>query len=638
MRKLLVGLGALLIVAVAAAVVLVVWLRSRPLNTPRSVEVAYLADWQAQHWQSMASLVASPPADFTRVYTQMLKALDAQAITLTPGALSTAGSTAQAGFSVTVQIKAVGTWAYQGTLHLAERQRRWKVVWAPDTVEPQLHAGQIFGLHLTWALRAPILGRNGAVLQGSAPVVTIGVEPAAITNLPAVLAAFQQYLNVPTATVTQILHQPGVQPTWFLPVTQVQPARFAALRPQLSPVPGILFEKTSARQASDPELGTVLGITGPVTAERLAQLGSPYTSADIVGLSGLEAVFEHQLAGTPTAEVELQPSPVTQTASGAPAPSSPAAPVVLDTFPGTAAQPLQTTLDPAVQAAAESAMAGVTATTNAALVAVDAATGEIRGIVNRPVGGFDRALEGAYPPGSTFKIVTTEALLTKGLTPSSPIGCPKQRVIDGRAFKNFEGEAFGPIDLATAFAQSCNTAYVKMASALSGAEFLKAADLFGFNAPDHLPLPTSLSSVPPPKDLADQVAASIGQAEDLVSPVHMAEVAAAVASGAYHPPVLVAGTTTTATPLDPTVAMNLRTLMGLVVTQGTGTAANLPGTPVYGKTGTAEFGNANPPQAHAWFVGFRGNIAFAVIVEGGGVGGQVAAPLAAKFLSALPAS
>ena len=65
------------------------------------------------------------------------------------------------------------------------------------------------------------------------------------------------------------------------------------------------------------------------------------------------------------------------------------------------------------------------------------------------------------------------------------------------------------------------------------------------------------------------------------------------------------------------------------------TAANLPGAPVHGKTGTAEFGTRQPPQTHAWFVGFRNDLAFAVLVEGGGFGGEVAAPLAARFLQSL---
>jgi cell division protein FtsI/penicillin-binding protein 2 len=75
--------------------------------------------------------------------------------------------------------------------------------------------------------------------------------------------------------------------------------------------------------------------------------------------------------------------------------------------------------------------------------------------------------------------------------------------------------------------------------------------------------------------------------------------------------------------------------MRLVVTSGTGTKADIGGEPVHGKTGTAEFGTRRPPETHAWFVGFRGDLAFAVLVEGGGFGGEVAAPLAARFLRSL---
>jgi cell division protein FtsI/penicillin-binding protein 2 len=300
---------------------------------------------------------------------------------------------------------------------------------------------------------------------------------------------------------------------------------------------------------------------------------------------------------------------------------------------------VQTTIDPGIQSAAENTFAGVTQT--AALVALDAPTGEIRAVVSRPLNNaFNRALAGTYPPGSTFKVVTTAALLLKGDDLNTPVSCPTQTVVGGRHFKNIEGEAVGDINLQQAFLESCNTAFVQLASKLTKDQLTQAAHTFGFGASEPLPLSSGGSTFPPLKDIVAQVSASIGQAQVTTSPLHMASVAAAVAAGAWHQPILIAGTgaTATVTPLDAVVAGKLRTLMGLVVSDpgGTGVAARLPGTPVFGKTGTAEFGTANPPQTHAWFVGFRGNLAFAVIVEGGGVGGRVAAPLAAKFLSQLP--
>src|SRR5206468_773614 len=105
-------------------------------------------------------------------------------------------------------------------------------------------------------------------------------------------------------------------------------------------------------------------------------------------------------------------------------------------------------------------------------------------------------------------------------------------------------------------------------------------------------------------------------------------------SGIWRPPVLIdSGAEPNGRTLPNGVAANLSKVMRLVVTEGTGTAANISGQDVHGKTGTAEFGSGD--QTHAWFVGFRGNLAFAVLVPAGGVGGQVAAPIAARFLRAL---
>ncbi|HVA74201.1 MAG TPA: penicillin-binding transpeptidase domain-containing protein, partial [Acidimicrobiales bacterium] len=155
----------------------------------------------------------------------------------------------------------------------------------------------------------------------------------------------------------------------------------------------------------------------------------------------------------------------------------------------------------------------------------------------------------------------------------------------------------------------------------------------------HLGLGAYGGNVSQPASPVDLAADAIGQGGVTMSPLAMAVVAATVDSGALHEPRLVSGApddSVAPAPLDPTVDTQLKTLMAQVVTSPAGTAAQA-GLPAgtYGKTGTAEFGSGPNPPEHAWFIGFRGDVAFAVFVYGGGVGGTVAAPLAAKLLKTL---
>ncbi|MEX2553662.1 MAG: penicillin-binding transpeptidase domain-containing protein, partial [Actinomycetota bacterium] len=162
------------------------------------------------------------------------------------------------------------------------------------------------------------------------------------------------------------------------------------------------------------------------------------------------------------------------------------------------------------------------------------------------------------------------------------------------------------------------------------------AAAFGFGAKYDLPLNAAGGSFPEPRDVTERAAAAIGQGRVTASPLHMATVAAAVAGGGWSPPVLLTDTPKVdPTALDPTVAQTLRSLTEAVVREGTGVRAQVPGKPVSGKTGTAEFGEETPPKTHAWFVGYSGPLAFAVLVEDGGVGGEVAAPIAAKLVAGL---
>jgi len=402
---------------------------------------------------------------------------------------------------------------------------------------------------------------------------------------------------------------PELRPALRLVATRVVPARAPILGVDGSPLDGRGLD-----------VADVVGSVGAADAAEAAELGPGYEAGDPIGRSGLQATFEAQLAGKPSGAVELQNSSgqVEQT---------------LHRFPGQAPAPVQTTLDPAIQSAAQQALTDTTLP--AAVVAIDTG-GAVRAVVSRPVGGFPRALLGKYPPGSTFKIVTTTAALDAGVTPQDVIDCPPSVTVDGKVFVNAEGGALGPIPLTTAFARSCNTAFVNIATGLTDDQLMSAAATYGFDAEPGLGVPSFGGSFPPPSGPVEHAASALGQGRVEASPLQMASVPAAVAGGAWRPPYLLADAAPDEShALDPTVAASLRQMMGLVVSEGTGSAAALPGSPVHGKTGTAEFGSATPPQTHAWFIGFRDDLAFAVLVEDGGFGGEVAAPIAARFLEAV---
>ena len=621
-RPVTIGLVVLALLAGAGAAT---YALTREDRLPTGQAAAYLAAWQRFDAPAMAALVASPPPDFEAAITGMHDDLGVTSARFAPGRLRRTGGTVHAPFSADLDLAGLGTWSYQGAVDLRKVGGRWLVTWGPAALHPDLGPGQRFATSRTWPARGPILAADGTPLVSVTDVVDIGLKPSGIKDLAAAKAALKQQLGVEAATVDAALAAPGVKPDHFVPVARVRPERFAQVQPVLEPVPGIFFQRTTGRLAVAEDFALhVLGRYGEVTAERLAELGAPYQVGDLVGLSGLEGLFERRLAGTPSGTVRIVDAGGGGTVR------------TLYQVTGTAPQPVRTTLDRTVQAAAEQALAGVAQP--AALVAIDAASGDVRAVVSRPFDQpFNRALAGLYPPGSTFKVVTTAALLGAGTRPDTAVACPPDATVGGQRFVNFEGGSLGGTTFRTAFAQSCNTAFVALSANLSDAALTAAATNFGFGASYDLGLPTAGGRFPAPADVAERAAEAIGQGRVQASPLHMATVAAAVASGGWRAPRLLADNPQgPVTALDPATAATLKDLTAEVVRTGTGTAAAVAGQQIGGKTGTAEVGGADPNRTHAWFIGYRGSLAFALIVEGGGVGGRVAAPLAAKFLAAAP--
>jgi cell division protein FtsI/penicillin-binding protein 2 len=592
---------------------------------PNAAVEAYLADWSDGDFAAMEARVVDAPASFVDDYQAVV---DDLGVTEADYELTTAdvgGSTGVARYSATVQLEGLGEWSWDGSLSIAEEDGEWLVEWAPSNIHPELADGQRLALTREVPERAPILDAAGNPLSVGRPGRIIGLEPRAILDLNQVKAAFQQQLGIDPAVIDEALNAPGVQPDHFVTITTIDQARYDQVAPVIYPLPGTRFRDTFLRGGPTPEFAAhVLGRFGEITAERLEELGPPYQPGDMVGLSGLEARFEEQLAGTPSSTVQV----VTEDGT-----------VVADVhrFEGQAPQPVRTTLDPAVQSAVEAALGTTTAPT--AIVVVDSKS-NVRAVASRPLNEFNRALAGEYAPGSTFKIVTTTGLLARGVTPDTPVECAPTVNAGGRSFRNFEQSSLGTVPFGLAFAQSCNTAFISAAADMPDPDFVTAAESYGFNTEYSVGLDTAGGSFPTPADATEHAAAAIGQGRVTASPLHMATVGGSVIDGTWEPPVLLPDEPAPNAPAPASRAPGTnQTLFGLmrrVVAEGSGTAAAVPGVDIAGKTGTAEYGSGDPPPTRAWFVGIRGDLAVAVLVEDGVSGGEVAAPIAGRVLAALP--
>ena len=665
-------------------------------DTPEATDdaQAFLDAWGEGDTAAMAKGIKDPPSTFADDYAALTEGLPIESARFELGDVRRANDLSIANFTAHFQLTGIGEWTYGSSMRLehaagaAEGEPEWLVKWSPAVFNRDL-AGLKDGEHLSatreWPERAAINGSDGKPLAPSVPGRIVGLQPSAIKDLNAVKLVLTVELGVTAAEVDEALNAPGVQPDFFVPIITITQDEYEAHESAIYPIPGTRFRDTTVR--SGPTEGYaqhVLGRTSEATADRLAELGTPYQPGDVVGVTGQEARYERSLAGTPTSEIQVLDA-------------DDKAVRTLDTIEGRAPVAVDTTIDRNVQTAVEQALVGVTKP--AAIVVTDP-KGNVRAVASRPLSeDLNRALGGAYPPGSTFKVVTADALLADGTTPDTPVQCDATTNAGGRSFRNFEGGELGRIPFSQAFAESCNTAMITSTAPVDQSVLTAAAERFGFNAEYSVGLNTEGGSYPEPADATEKAAASIGQGRVTASPLHMATVAAAVTDGSWEPPTLLvdppeepeaadagegdtattaagAGTTaagdpattgdaaeggttettaaeggaattaTTAADADGGTAKptsipeaeraTLAELMRLVVTDGSGTKAATPGLSVGGKTGTAEYGEGDPLPTHAWFIGFADNLGVAVFVEGGGVGGRDAAPIAGRLFAALP--
>ncbi len=282
-----------------------------------------------------------------------------------------------------------------------------------------------------------------------------------------------------------------------------------------------------------------------------------------------------------------------------------------------------------------------------------------RNVIETPL--LNRATQGLYPPGSTFKVVTAAAGLESGtITPETTIDAPGTLEVEGTPLQNDFNEDFGAIALDTALTNSVNTWFGQLGQQLGNEKLFETMEKFGFNSTPPIDLPDDEVyesgvygedgplSVRDPVDLARL---AIGQERLLATPLQMAMVAAAVANGGrlmkpqiWNRVIDPDGRVTDrldpseySQPISSESAADLTTAMEGVVSEGTGTNAAISGVSVAGKTGTAETpGNqacgGGVDENQAWFIGFAPaddpQIAIAASVEcTEQFGNDVAAPI-----------
>jgi hypothetical protein len=474
---------------------------------------------------------------------------------------------------------------YDATATATQSGNDWRVHWDPTVLHPKLQPGMTFQYSDDKNFLTPVTDRDGQPLLTWQSIGVVNLTRDHLDSAAPLASLLQPFDD--TITAESITGQFNGTQDDTVTVIKLRQDDLTAVSDQLKQISGV----------SVAEQGALL------TANR--DLSSP-------AIDGLQTLWQKAIdaaAGWSVMLVDDKGQPTEQLAS---------------TPPGDT-PPIRTTLDTRLQLLAQQAVSAegrpavlvaISPTTGGILAAAQNAAAQAQGPI---------AFSGSYPPGSTFKTITTAAALQAGLaTPDSPEPCPGTVTVENRTIPNEDEFDLGTVPLSTAFAKSCNTTMAGLADKLPADALPNMARLFGVGVDYVVPgLTTITGSVPNADTPAQKVENGIGQGTVTVSPFGLAVAEASLGHGSTITPALVLGETTTANapsaPIPPAIAESLRAMMLQTVADGTATALrDVPG--LGGKTGTAEFGDNT--HSHGWFAGITGDIAFATLV----VGGDTSAP------------
>ena len=585
----------------------------------------FLIAWQVQNYTAAAGHTTGDRAAVAAALRDVPQQLDAASVKLSinKSKIVPSGDGYDAQFQIKIDLGENGDpWTYPSQMHLRRVGTGWKIVWNPSIIHPLLGEGQRLAVVTDTPNRAQVLDYQGKPLVQPVLTDVVGVVPRSLHDAKATLSALAGITKLDEERLIGRVNSAPSQEFLQLAMLEHTPANKAVIA-RIGQIPGVIVQPPKKLPIAPKMAAEFVGTLGPATAVKLQQVGAPYQPGDTIGDSGLQLLYQRQLASTPTVKV------VAENPQDPPGKE----PTVLATWPSKEIPtPLRTTLEPKMQLKAERALKGLGM--RASMAVVRPSTGDVLAVANMGTNGRNLALEGQYPPGMTFGIVSAEALYQRN-EPLGRLPCPGTVTVGGQVINNASPQP-GTLAFDWNFAKSCTTTLAQLSSSIDGATLVREASKFGLGLDWGLTVPVFTGSVPTPAKDGEKALAMIGQGRVLMSPLAMALVAGTVEAGYWRPPRLL-GTPSAQSPfqsqtppaqpqvLPGTVVQSLQTLMRRSVASGTAHKADVSGQ----SRGVAATVDYDQSKKVSWYMGFQGDLAFAIAVEG-----KVdAATLAAKFLT-----
>lgn len=563
---------------------------------------AFLADLADSNF-SAAGARTDNSEKVSSVLESSWKGLQAERLRAEITSVDTKDTIATAKYTMTWDLPRDRTFSYETSMTLNRINGEWKIRWQPSALHPRLGANQHLELRAINAERASVVSSDGAEILVPGIKYRLLIDATSVTDKDTVartVAAHLQSARSHDETIPEI--------------------KANELADNLKAAKGRYSVALLSQQTGEALQGQLIGING-VTLNKEAALVNkdPRFAPDII--KRVSNIVDSQLEGDNGWTVS------SVTADGAALEN-------IEYHAPKVAPAVKISIDQKVQQAAESAV-NLRKDMKTMIVAIRPSSGEILAVAQTPKADEegDLALNGQFPPGSTFKVVTASAgIQDQGLNSGSIVPCPGTMNIYGRTVTNYNAFSLGNVPLQKAFARSCNTTFANISEQLAQGHLKHIGSQFGIGVDYDIPgLNTLTGSIPEGETPLDRTEAGYGQGKVLVSPFGMALMSATAASGKTPTPTLISGRETKMDKhpeaLRPETIDQLRSLMGAVTKPG-GTAAGMSASgEIFGKTGEAEINGGS----HAWFTGYRGDLAFATLVVLGG-GSEASVAITDNFL------